>query len=711
MSTTTSPKKNPFEKKKQSIFSKEVLIAIVLIVCTYFILACTFGVFGKIIANGAPVLAQYGWHFLTRSPETLVVTEVAETENFVLPKSSFEVVKLYNPKAEFKNIREGQTDAKSERFTIPAGVHPIPDGWITELESANKDVYINWKSRNPDVDLVVSVAEDTVLTFDSVNWAKFRAPIRNNMRVSRTELFSVSEPTHKLVVKAGTTRLSKEVILALDPSDLIYIVQGVPTDDDSASELFDVEIPEQQTITVGDSIFKTVGGESEGKLPTLSTTSDIVKTDRTSVTIAAGHYTLPLTSYFDLKDANPAIQFSVRQGKRDGVVMGEFSEATTFELPQALYNDFIRENPTLPVEHIETFATPLKTITFDLSEPTDLSMPNTERNDVAIFNPSLKIEKEQSFSYSGGGVKGPLIGTALLVILCIVVALFIGVSASVYLNEYSGKGKFLKTVRLAMLNLAGVPSIIFGLFGLMLFVIAAPRVTNTPAVGDKLKIPLFPSLSEPSLRKLEAEQILVVDAETSTTDAVIKAKTIGRAKFYNGWTYLSFEGWGTSLLAGGLTLAVMVLPVIITACEESLRAVPMGFREASLALGASKWQSIRTAVLPYAFPGILTASVLGITRVAGETAPIMFTAAVAAKSNSPFDISGEPGIINTTENFFLQSVQALPYHIYTVAGRIPQSEFTEPMQYGATLLFLIVVMGLAGLSVWLRIRARNKLKW
>lgn len=711
MSNTTPQKKNIFEKQKKSIFSKEVLIGIILVVCTYFILACTFGVFGKIIANGAPVLAQYGTHFLTRSPETLMVVEVAEAKNFVLPDDSFDVVKLYNPEVEFKNVREGQIEAKTERFKIPAGVHPIPDGWVAELESANNGVYINWESRDPDVDLVVEIAEDAILTFDSVNWEKFRTVIRDKMRVGRTELFSVSEPAHTLVVKGGTTRLSKEVILALDPTNLIYIVQGVPSDDDTASKLFDVEIPNQQTITVGDSIYNTVIGEDEGKLPTISTTSDVMKTERSRVTIAAGHYLLPLTSYFDLKDANPDIQFSVRQGKRAGVVMGEFPKAITLELPEALYVDFKRENPTLPIEHIETIATPMSITTFDLNEPTDLSMPNTERNDLSVFNPSLKVEKELTFSYSGGGVKGPLIGTALLVIVCIVVALFVGVSASVYLNEYSAKGKFLKTVRLAMLNLAGVPSIIFGLFGLMLFVIAAPRITNTPAVGDKLKIPLFPSFSEPSMRKLEAQQIFVANPEMSTTDAVIEAKTIGLAKIYSGWTYISFEGWGTSLLAGGLTLAVMILPVIITACEESLRAVPMGFREASLALGASKWQSIRTAVLPYAFPGILTASVLGITRVAGETAPIMFTAAVAAKSNSPFDLSGEPGIINATENFFLQSLQALPYHIYTVAGRIPQSEYTEPMQYGATLLFLIVVMILAALSVWLRIRARKKLNW
>ena len=155
---------------------------------------------------------------------------------------------------------------------------------------------------------------------------------------------------------------------------------------------------------------------------------------------------------------------------------------------------------------------------------------------------------------------------------------------------------------------------------------------------------------------------------------------------------------------------MMVLPVIITSCEESLSAVPMGFREASLALGASKWQSIRTAVLPYAFPGILTASVLGITRVAGETAPIMFTAAVAEKSELPWEGLNSTGFDKFLD-FLQSSAQALPYHIYTVAGRIPQSEYTQPMQYGSVLVFMLIVMSFAAISIWLRARVRNKIKW
>ena len=278
-------------------------------------------------------------------------------------------------------------------------------------------------------------------------------------------------------------------------------------------------------------------------------------------------------------------------------------------------------------------------------------------------NPEEVIVEEKSHAYSGGGIFGPLVGTALLTLICIVVALFVGLTTALYLNEYSSKGRFMDMVRLAIMNLAGVPSIVFGLFGLMFFCYFVPVFTDAPLERAFLKIPM------------------------------------------GGGNYLSFEGWGTCMLAGGFTLAVMVLPVIIAACEESLKAIPMGFREASLALGATKWQSISKSVLPYAFPGMLTASVLGITRVAGETAPIMFTAALAHKDKLPWQE------VNTLTGFFSQSVQAMPYHIYTVAARIPQTEYTRPMQYGSVFVFMMLVMALAALSVFLRIRYRKNLKW
>ncbi len=242
----------------------------------------------------------------------------------------------------------------------------------------------------------------------------------------------------------------------------------------------------------------------------------------------------------------------------------------------------------------------------------------------------------QTVAYSAGGIWPCIVGTALLVIGSMTLALFVGISSAIFLSEYSRSGPFIRLVRVAILNLAGVPSIVFGLFGFGLFVI--------------------------------------------------------------------FFGWNVSLLAGWFTLGLMILPAIITASEESLRAVPQGLREGSLALGATKWQTIRKNVLPYAMPGILTSSILGIARVAGETAPIMFTAAYAMRDEMPWQVQ-------RLTDFVFQGVMALPYHIYVVSSKIPQNEYTERVQYGAALVFLLLVMLIALTSIVLREKSRSRLSW
>ena len=242
-----------------------------------------------------------------------------------------------------------------------------------------------------------------------------------------------------------------------------------------------------------------------------------------------------------------------------------------------------------------------------------------------------------NYAYSGGGIGPAIIGTCLLVLGSISIALTLGVLCAVYLSEYSRPGRMLQLVRLSILNLSGVPSIVFGLFGFGMFVL--------------------------------------------------------------------FFGWGVSMIAGWFTLAIMALPVIITASEESMRAIPKGFREGSLALGASKWTSIRTNVLPYALPGILTSSIMGIARVAGETAPIMFTAAFALRDQLPWQ-----GLEKPTD-FIFQGVMALPYHIYVVSSKIPQNEYTKNMQYGAAFVFLFIVGFFALSSIILRVKIRKKYRW
>jgi phosphate transport system permease protein len=301
---------------------------------------------------------------------------------------------------------------------------------------------------------------------------------------------------------------------------------------------------------------------------------------------------------------------------------------------------------------------------FDDSQGVRHQLPASRYSEYVAKHEGAPIYNEQTFSYSGGGIIGPIAGTALLTIGSMVLALFFGVSAAIYLSEYAKQSPFIHAVRLAILNLAGIPSIVFGLFGFAVFVLAVPVITSTPADRSLLTVPLF------------------------FGDAV-----------------LSFQGWNSSLLAGCATLACMILPVIITAAEESLRAVPQGFRDASLAMGATRWQTIRTCVLPFSLPGILTSSLLAITRVAGETAPIMFTAAVAAKDDLPWQSLANPFDLLSSQ------VQALPYHIYTLAARIPASEYTQRAQYGSVFVFLILVAALSFGSMLLRAKLRSKLKW
>jgi phosphate transport system permease protein len=290
---------------------------------------------------------------------------------------------------------------------------------------------------------------------------------------------------------------------------------------------------------------------------------------------------------------------------------------------------------TPPFVNLEFLSEPPQTLyVFDF-EGKKMTLGDREFRQWKTQHPGVEVEAN-SVAYSAGGIWPCIVGTALLVIGSMALALGIGISSAIYLSEYSRNGPLIRLVRIAILNLAGVPSIVFGLFGFGLFVI--------------------------------------------------------------------FFGWNVSLIAGWFTLGLMVLPAIITASEESLRAVPQGLREGSLALGASKWQTIRKNVLPYALPGILTSSILGIARVAGETAPIMFTAAYAMKDEMPWQVQ-------KFTDFFFQGVMALPYHIYVVSSKIPQNEYTQRVQYGAAFVFLFLVMLIALTSIVLRERSRSRLSW
>jgi len=226
---------------------------------------------------------------------------------------------------------------------------------------------------------------------------------------------------------------------------------------------------------------------------------------------------------------------------------------------------------------------------------------------------------------TSGGVAPAIVGTFYLTLGAVSFSLPLGLACAVYLCEYSPRTIVVNAIRLGINNLAGVPSIVFGLFGFAVFVKAF--------------------------------------------------------------------GFGVSILSGSLTLGIMALPGIISASQEAILAVPQSYKEASLALGASHWQTIAKVVLPSAFPGILTGVILNIGRVAGETAPILFTAATFYTRGYPDSLFSE--------------VMALPYHIYALMTEGTRPEVQTQIAYGCSLILLCLVLAISALAVILRQRQRS----
>ena len=226
-----------------------------------------------------------------------------------------------------------------------------------------------------------------------------------------------------------------------------------------------------------------------------------------------------------------------------------------------------------------------------------------------------------------GGIWPAIVGTFWLTVGTAVFSVPLGVAIAIYLSEYARDNNFTRMIRLAIINLSGIPSVVYGLFGLGLFVLA--------------------------LR------------------------------------------FGSSILAGALTLSIMTLPVIISTSEEALHSVPQSFRTVSVSLGGTKWQTIRKIVLPQALPGILTGVILGLERAAGETAPILFTAAAFFLPELPSSI--------------FDKTMALPYHLFVISTQVPNMPIK--IQFGTALVLLVFVLTMNLLAAVIRSYYRRKRQW
>lgn len=226
-----------------------------------------------------------------------------------------------------------------------------------------------------------------------------------------------------------------------------------------------------------------------------------------------------------------------------------------------------------------------------------------------------------------GGIWPAILGTILLTFGTAIAAIPLGIGAAIYLAEYASDNRLTRTIRLAIVNLAGIPSIVYGLFGLGAFVL--------------------------------------------------------------------FLQFGTSIVAGSLTLGLMTLPVVISTAEEAILSVPQKFRVVSLSLGATRWQTVRYQVLPHALPGIITGVILGLGRAAGETAPILFTVAAFYLPELP-------------KSAFDQTM-ALPYHLYVISTQVPGMPLQ--IQYGTALVLLLIVLSMTLVATVIRSSVRRRQEW
>jgi phosphate transport system permease protein len=226
-----------------------------------------------------------------------------------------------------------------------------------------------------------------------------------------------------------------------------------------------------------------------------------------------------------------------------------------------------------------------------------------------------------------GGIFPAIVGTILLTFGTAIAAIPLGISAAIYLSEYASENRLTHAIRLAIVNLAGIPSIVYGLFGLGVFVL--------------------------------------------------------------------FLNMGTSIIAGALTLGLMTLPIVISTAEEAISTVPQEFRVVSYSVGATRWQTVRHQVLPQALPGIITGVILGLGRAAGETAPILFTAAAFYLPQLP-------------QSIFDQTM-ALPYHLYVIATQVPGMPLD--IQFATALILLFIVLSMIFVATVIRTVMRRRREW
>jgi phosphate transport system permease protein len=457
---------------------------------------------------------------------------------------------------------------------------------------------------------------------------------------------------HRIQLKVGNRELTGEDFVWLPESEIDSISQPL-----ELVRIIRSEYGDAFGVITGavDARGQPVDVTSEPALEHLLSEGVAMRSERRHLEHELERVRRPLTEveeHLDLVERSDRVE--TPEGKREIETLSDRTERLTEQLAPRLAALQVRLDETVEHLHIAklVLASGDDTLEIPLANVIEVIWSNrlglAGRIWHAVRQGVLFLLTEPREANTEGGIFPALFGTVLLVLLMSVAVVPLGVITAVYMTEYARRGVLLRLANQAVNNLAGVPSIVFGMFGLAFFIYGVGGTIDRVFFGDRLPTPTF--------------------------------------------------GTGGVLWAS-LTLALLTVPVVVVATREGLLAVPRSWREGSLALGATRWQTMRRIVLPAAMPGILTGLILAVSRAAGEVAPLMLTGAVKLAPSLPVD--GSPPFLHLQRKFM-----HLGFHIYDVSMQSPNVEAAKPMAFATTLVLLglVVLLNLTAIIVRRRLR-------
>lgn len=438
------PASNPFHNPSKGRSVKDGLVRVFFMVLTYAILLFTLTIFGLFIKRGVPVLSQYGWEFIKRNPESLELMTFDAAEKLEIPASSFQTLLTYNPQEGlFTDIQDTTKTDEFRKFKIEPG-SVIGDGYLSSVEGYN-DFSAKYLKRDLEAEVSFELPKDTTFVLKP---EVYQEVIKKSEKLKALphDVLDLSKKKFKVNFKEQEGVLQAKTISVLSSSSLIYKLYGNLADaEDSPDENIPLYIPRDQTILLTPDQHSAYQSD-QGTIKSAPAEEITEQYQLIKISIEKGQHTLPLSSLAMLQKETPAASVIHSHNLDKGAIHLDLKETTDeFLLPVEEFEKMVADNPALKVSSISNYTHETDYKQFTLTKAIDMKLPTEDMTALRAstgteFNlPRLKPLSEKVFPYSAGGIAGPILGTAALVLACMIIALAIGVCAAIFLGEYSKK--------------------------------------------------------------------------------------------------------------------------------------------------------------------------------------------------------------------------------------------------------------------------------